>query len=430
MGELPRRETKLKQVIVFFGVLLLCSLILALDPVWAMTVETAPIEALRQYLQEDPKHRPPLSEKHFARQPLTKAEAESAAELLWNYHREQIIAERKKMIDDRVLTIRLGLGTLKLRMAFDYTIYGKPVDGMRSLYISLHGGGATSPEVNDQQWENQKKLYQPDEGIYLAPRAPTNDYDLWHKPSIDLLLDYLIESLIVLENVNPNRVYLMGYSAGGGGSWKLAPRMADRFAAVATMAGHPDTAEPYGLRNIGFTIHMGGKDTAYNRNRLAEEWKHWLKEFQDADPDGYKHWVQIYPELGHWMNREDKSALPWMAQFTRDPFPARVVWKQDNVPHRRFYWLKVSGPDAQRVGAMVIASYVGQEIRIEHCDARSLQIRLHDRMIDLDQPVRIVSDEEVLFEGIVPRTIEAIATSLEERKDPESLCYAEVSLKF
>ncbi|MEM7298333.1 MAG: hypothetical protein AAF391_08720 [Bacteroidota bacterium] len=52
----------------------------------------------------------------------------------------------------------------------------------------------------------------------------------------------------------------MGYSAGGDGVYQLAPRMADSLAAAAMMAGHPNDASPLGLRNIGFTLHMGGKD--------------------------------------------------------------------------------------------------------------------------------------------------------------------------
>ena len=40
---------------------------------------------------------------------------------------------------------------------------------------------------------------------------------------------------IVFEDVDPNRVYLLGYSAGGDGVYQLAPRMADRFAAASMM---------------------------------------------------------------------------------------------------------------------------------------------------------------------------------------------------
>ena len=39
-----------------------------------------------------------------------------------------------------------------------WTVYGEqPADG-RSLYISLHGGGGAPAELNDQQWDNQKRL--------------------------------------------------------------------------------------------------------------------------------------------------------------------------------------------------------------------------------------------------------------------------------
>ena len=77
--------------------------------------------------------------------------------------------------------------------------------------------GNAPARVNDGQWENQKRLYRPKEGIYLAPRAPTNTWNLWHQGHIDPMFMRLIENLVALQEVNPNRVYLMGYSAGGDG---------------------------------------------------------------------------------------------------------------------------------------------------------------------------------------------------------------------
>ena len=70
-------------------------------------------------------------------------------------------------------------------MPFYYTVSGdKPKNG-RSLYISLHGGGGVPKQVNDQQWENQKRLYRVKEGVYLAPRAPTNARNLCDWTSLD-----------------------------------------------------------------------------------------------------------------------------------------------------------------------------------------------------------------------------------------------------
>jgi hypothetical protein len=64
--------------------------------------------------------------------------------------------------------------------------------------------------VDDGQWENQKRLYKLDEGLYVAPRAPTNTWNLWHEAHIDRLFARLIEDFVVLEGVDPDRVYVLG----------------------------------------------------------------------------------------------------------------------------------------------------------------------------------------------------------------------------
>ncbi|MEM9660387.1 MAG: polyhydroxyalkanoate depolymerase, partial [Planctomycetota bacterium] len=268
---------------------------------------------------------------------------------------------------------------------------------------------------------------QPPEGVYLAPRAPTDTWNLWHQGHIDKFFDRLIENLVVFEDVDPNRVYLMGYSAGGDGAYQLAPRMADRWAAVSMMAGHPNDTSPLGLRNIGFAIYMGGRDKAYKRNEIAAEWQEKLAALKQQDPDGYFHLVTIYPEKGHWMDREDASSIDWMRQQSRDPIPSKVVWKQDDVTHPRFYWLATTEPQA---GALVVAAREGQTIEIESSDAKTLSVRFSDEMVDLDEPVRITRGDRVLYEGVVPRTIPVLAQTLEERGDRDSMFAGEVEVEL
>jgi hypothetical protein len=314
-----------------------------------------------------------------------------------------------------------------LVMPFHLQNFGdKPAAG-RSLFISMHGGGNAPARVNDRQWENQKRLYEPEEGVYVAPRAPTNTWNLWHEPHIDRLFDRLIENLIVFEDVDPNRVYILGYSAGGDGVYQLAPRMADRLAAAAMMAGHPNDALPFGLRNIGFTIHVGGRDAAYKRNEVAAEWEKKLDELHKGDPDGYAHLVKIYPDKPHWLNREDAAALPWMAKFVRNPTPNKLVWKQDDVTHRRFYWLAVDA-DQEKKGTEIVAKYSGQQVELQSADVTKVRVRLDDRILDLDKPVTISANGEQAFQGIVPRTIATIAQTLSERGDPAGKFCGEVAV--
>lgn len=379
------------------------------------------VAQLKKYLATDRSKRGPIAEQVFADVPLTKADAAEAQQLLWADHVAYIKATRAEEMNDRKLTLGDKV------MPFFYTVTGdKPANG-RSLYISMHGGGGAPEQVNTRQWENQKRLYKVEEGVYLAPRAPTNTWNLWHQAHIDPMFDRLIENLIVFEDVDPNRVYLMGYSAGGDGVYQLAPRMADRFAAAAMMAGHPNESKPLGLRNLPFTIHVGAKDAAYKRNEVARKWGEQLDELQKQDPGGYVHWTKIHEGMGHWMNRQDAAALPWMAKYTRNPLPDRIAWRQDNVTHTRFYWLAVLD-DQQRKGAEVFASRSGQKFTVRADGIEQLIVRLNDRMADLDKPIEIVSGDQTLFAGKVKRTIGVLAKTLAERGDPKSLFTSEVTV--
>lgn len=379
------------------------------------------LAALKQQLASGSLDR--LETQSFATVPLNKDAAAAVRDLIWKAHVAAIRKDRAEEVKDKKIVDG------KLEMPYAFKTFGdKPKTG-RSLWISLHGGGGAPKQVNDGQWENQKGLYKPEEGIYLAPRAPTNTWNLWHEGHIDRMFTRLVEDLIVFEDVNPNRVYVMGYSAGGDGVYQLAPRMADSFAAAAMMAGHPNDASPLGLRNLPFALQVGGKDAAYNRNTVAAEWGKKLDDLRKADPEGYEHFVKIHENKGHWMNLEDKIALPWVAKFSRNPVPKRVVWKQSGTTHDRFYWLAVPPGDAKG-GALVEAKLDGQTIEILKVEnVKKLLVRLDDRMLDLDKPVKVTHKGKVLFEGIAPRTAATLAKTLSGRGDPKLIFDVEVSVE-
>ncbi len=351
---------------------------------------------------------------------LDRDQARVALERLWQVRADELRAERAAAFADRRLEYDgVALRWLERR-------FGDAPDGRRSLWISMHGGGGAPAAVNDGQWRNQIGLYEPAEGFYVAPRAPTDTWNLWHQAHIDPLFQRLIETYVVLGGVDPDRVYLLGYSAGGDGVWQLAPRMADRFAAAAMMAGHPGEARLDGLRNLPFALFMGANDAAYDRNRIARERAAELGSLRAADPDGYEHLARIYPGLGHWMERKDAEALPWMAAFTRRPWPSKVVWFQDDVLHDRLYWLALPAGSAV-AGQRFVAEVEGQTVRIRAAPA-PLELRLSDTLLDLDLPVTVEMAGKRVFEGRVPRTAAEIWRSLVERADPTTASSARLVL--
>ena len=356
-----------------------------------------------------------------APKPLSQSEATAAVDAAVKRIADRSRAERAAELKSGVLTVD------GVRMPIWATQFGpKSKDGTRPLWISMHGGGGAPAKVNDQQWDNQKRLYQPSEGVYVAPRAPSNEWNLWHQAPVDRLFERLIEDLVICERVDPDRVYLMGYSAGGDGVYQLAPRMADRFAAASMMAGHPNDARPEGLRNLPFAIHVGGEDGAFDRNKVAAQWGGMLDALAQADPGAYVHQVEVHAGKGHWMDREDSSAVPWMAKYTRNARPMKVVWVQDDVTHPRFYWLAVDEP---KQGQRMVVTRQGQEITIvEAPPSLTVRILLDDTMLDLDQDVRVTQDGKELFAGRVPRSKAVIERTLQERFDPKAAFTAEVKV--
>lgn len=382
---------------------------------------------LEDWLAISPSNRPALSSLAFSKNALSLTEFENVRRLLHDDAQTQLLDEYSTQWENRMLEYN------QYSMLFFYNVFGvAPADG-RSLFISLHGGGGVASSQNDQQYANQQRLYDATlasmEGVYLAPRAPTDTWNLWHRDEIDEFLNIIIQLAVAKENVNPNKVYLLGYSAGGDGVYQLAPRMADRWGAASMMAGHPNDASPLNLRNTPFGIYMGANDTDFNRSGKATEWGYSLNDLQISDPEGYTHEVQIYPNVGHWMDLRESTALPWMANFERNPVPTRVVWKQDDRKQESFYWLSV--PSSELItGGEVLAEYNNtlNEVNILENYSDTLFIHLNDDMLDLDEDVVVKYQSNVLYEGKVSRSILNSYQSLEYKGDPNLVFPARIKI--
>ena len=357
----------------------------------------------------------------FDKNSLSKIESQRLEKKLYTDFKNSLLLERDSEMKARLIKIN------NREIKFDIKFFGKkPEDGW-SLFLSLHGGGGDPKSENDRLWIRHKTLYELENGILFTPRSPSNTWNMWHQSHVDTFFNRIIQNMIAFHDVNPNRIYLMGRSAGGDGVYQLAPRMADRFAAAAMSAGHPNEASPLGLRNLPFTIHVGEHDNLYNRNKVAVDWGNQLKALQKNDPGGYEYFVKIYKGKPHWMDNLEASALIWMSDFIRNPYPEKIIWRQDDVLHERFYWLKNINPS---VGDLIEAEIDGQIININSSTVSDIIIQLNDNFIDMDKKVVVNYRGKNLYNGYVSRNENIIKDSIVEYGDPQSVYYGQISLSL
>ena len=198
-------------------------------------------------------------------------------------------------------------------MRFKMEVRGKADEnGRYPLYITLHGGGESEPEFNDSEWFTMFNYYRDavKDGIYIACRGITDTWDLHFVPDAYPLYDRLIQSMIYLYKADPNRVYLLGFSAGGDGVYQITPRMADRFAAANMSSGHPNGVYLINLANCPFSIQVGVRDY-YSESAMrcirGAEFEKVLSDYHAMLDYGYEHQVLVRVPAGH--NYDDWSDI-------------------------------------------------------------------------------------------------------------------------
>ncbi|MBQ6174351.1 MAG: hypothetical protein IJK28_06990 [Clostridia bacterium] len=187
---------------------------------------------------------------------------------------------------------------------FMETVWEPEENGRYPLYITLHGGGGGSPELNNCEWITMSQYYRGSvqSGIYVACRGITDTWDLHFREDSYPLYERLIEAMIVLYNADPDRVYLLGFSAGGDGVYQVAPRLADRFAAANMSSGHPNDVSLLNLANCPICLQAGIRDwysESAMRSVRTAEFEAALSGFREKYGFGYEHRVWIHVPEGH-----------------------------------------------------------------------------------------------------------------------------------
>jgi len=299
------------------------------------------------------------------------------------------------------------------------TVGEKPKDGW-GLVIAMHGGGGAPKAVNDGEWAGMFERYykdHPEAGgyVYLALRAPNDEWDGFYDAAISPLVERLVRSFVKYGGVDPNRIYATGASHGGYGTFVIGPKIPYRFAALHPAAGAmtPDRTAGENLRNVRFTWAVGENDTAYGRIKLdrefAESWKDWQTRY-----GGFDGGLEEVKGHGHLINDFEADKIAEMRKYAREPHPKRVIWVQtDDVLHR-FYWLEALKPAAK---GRIDATVEGNAITLKTEGQGEIALWLSSELVDLSKPVTVVRDG-VRKEFKLKPSLAIYCDGLEQTGDP------------
>lgn len=179
------------------------------------------------------------------------------------------------------------------------------------LIVFLHGAGERGNDVDKVIKKGPHKFIERNKlpFVILTPQCDHGEY--WETDKVMCLIDLAIEQ----HAIDSNRIYLMGMSMGGFGTWQIANHHPDCFAAIVPICGGGSPYMAFTLRNMPVWVFHGAKDTIIPILKSEEMVKSLRLEGNEVKytvyPDaGHNVWDEAYnnPELYIWLLKHEISS--------------------------------------------------------------------------------------------------------------------------
>lgn len=296
---------------------------------------------------------------------------------------------------------------------------GKKPEGGWPLVIAMHGGGGVPKAVNDSQWKHMQIYYKDHPGdagyLYVALRAPNDVWNGFYDTYVPPLVVNLIKQFTQFGEVDPDKVFLMGYSHGGYGAFYIGPKIPDRFAAVHASASAPTdgTISARSLRNTRFTFMIGEKDTAYGRAERCQKFNKEIEKLQQENKGQFPVKMEWIAGSGHG-GLPDRDKIKELLPHRREATPKHLTWDLTDNVIDSFYWLSVAKPAA---GQRIEAKLTGNALKINLHKVDEVQIGLDARLVSYAQPLSITVNDKSREVKLQP-SLRVLCDSMLQRGDP------------
>ena len=143
------------------------------------------------------------------------------------------------------------------KQALLYHPIGKP-EGKTPLIILLHGAGGTKRDISSFKWKGDvTRFAKPENSKCVANILVPQSRGLWDPDSLNKMLDHILSTN---SDIDEDRVYCIGYSMGGKGTWEWAMASPKRFAAIIPMAFIADLSKLKDMVDLPIWAMVGTGD--------------------------------------------------------------------------------------------------------------------------------------------------------------------------
>ena len=171
------------------------------------------------------------------------------------------VADTRGNLRLEIVTIPKGISQGFVRLNPDVLLY-HPLNatGEKSpLVIFLHGSGGARRSIERSKWTGDVKSF-----VDTQPGLPSvhilvpQSKGIWDPASLGKMLDYVLEANPAIDF---NRIYCVGYSMGGKGTWEWGMASPHRFAAIIPKAFIPDLSKLEGMVELPIWAMVGTRDS-------------------------------------------------------------------------------------------------------------------------------------------------------------------------
>jgi pimeloyl-ACP methyl ester carboxylesterase len=289
------------------------------------------------------------------------------------------------------------------------------------LVVYLHGYNQDNPEYIN--WWSADKRHDPSSDkfgiIYIEPHGRGNT-------QYNGIGDRDVLKCIKLAkqkfNVADDQVYLMGSSMGGFGTWNVATRHPEVFAAIAPIYGGGDyhvnisreniekmssweiflndkssqTSQMESLVNMPILVSHGDRDQSVNVNlsrylvRMLQRWNYNVR------------YIEV-PGKGHEELGLSDQIIPWMLEHKRNSSPRLVRVRAADLRNASAYWVEVI-QNINPCEFMVVDAEVleGNIIRVDSKNVSALTLTPDKPLLDYSKPVRVVWNGKADIVNMLP----------------------------